>query len=536
MSARTSRRAPAARGWWRRGSGGRGPRRLPGSGPVLVAVPALLLAGLVLTGIVLLAPEPVVLGAQRLAAYAIVVAGASVLVSRVGAADLALAAAVGIGAYGGGVAPALAGLPSMLGLVTGAGAGAAIGALAGAVHGRLGRVLGALASLAVALAVVALLAAWPAGGGVAGFHAVPLPTPWGMRADLLVLGLVLATALAAATAWSRRRRAALASLSVRAPEVVLALGHRPAAATARAGLVAGSLCGLGGVALASVTGSVLPDAYGLEMTASLALAALIGGVAPWGPLVGAAVLWGPSTLWPLAPVVGTAPPLLVTGPLGVALLAVTRGRALTDLVPRAARATAPDTAADADGTAPPSPAADGSLRISDLPVLGRPVTLHLEAGEVLALTGPNGAGKSTLLAMIGGQLRDGGCVEIGGRRAPRGPRARARVGVARSWQRVPTLPAADVRAVAGADAAARQAAAWARTALGGAPEADGRGQLLLLAAHRPALALLDEPTDVEADRLLAFVRGLAAGGAAVLLVDHRPEVVAAADRVVELAP
>jgi ATP-binding cassette, subfamily C, bacterial CydCD len=59
---------------------------------------------------------------------------------------------------------------------------------------------------------------------------------------------------------------------------------------------------------------------------------------------------------------------------------------------------------------------------------------------------------------------------------------------------------------------------------------------VLLAARRPALALLDEPTDAEPEALLAFVRGLAAGGAAVLLVDHRREVVDAADRTVELAP
>lgn len=489
--------------------------------------------------VVAVAPEPVVLGAQRLAAYATIVAGAALLVSRIGAADLALAAAVAAGAYGGGVAPALLELPLAVGVVTGALAGALVGAPAGAVHGRLGRTMGALASLALAGAVVAALAAWPPGGGVAGFHAVALPTPWDVRADLLAVGLVLALALTVATAWSRRPVAAMGALAVRAPEVVLAVGERPAAVTARTGAVAGALCGVGGVCLAAVTGSVLPDAYGLELAAAVALAGLVGGVGLVGPLVGTGVAWGPSTLWPLAPVVGTAPPLLVAGPLGVALLALSRGRPLTDLGAWRRRADRPATpiAGTTAPSDPPAPAGgrDGSLVLRDLEVLGRPVSLTVAAGEVVVLTGPNGVGKSTLLAKVGGQLPDGGRVEIGGRTPPRGPRARAHLGVSRTWQQVPWLPAADLLDVVGQDPAA-QATAWARAVLGGQPEHDARGQLVLLAARRPALALLDEPTDVAPDRLLAFVHGLAAGGAAVLLVDHRPQVTTAAGRTVELVP
>jgi hypothetical protein len=47
-----------------------------------------------------------------------------------------------------------------------------------------------------------------------------------------------------------------------------------------------------------------------------------------GPVVGALLVWGPGTVWPLVPLVGTAPPLLVAGPLGLAVLAVRRGRPL----------------------------------------------------------------------------------------------------------------------------------------------------------------------------------------------------------------
>src|SRR5690606_10235881 len=90
----------------------------------------------------------------------------------------------------------------------------------------------------------------------------------------------------------------------------------------------GALLGVGGAAQTMVSGSVTPAAFGLPLAAALALAAVLGGAPPAGPLLGAPWLWGPSVLFPLAPVVGDAPPARTPGRAGLALLAWRRGRPL----------------------------------------------------------------------------------------------------------------------------------------------------------------------------------------------------------------
>jgi branched-chain amino acid transport system permease protein len=473
-----------------------------------------------------LAPEPVVLGALRLTALATAVTGATLLIGRVGAADLAVGPTVAAGAYAGGVATALLGWPVLVGLPLGAAAGAGVGAASGALHGRLGRLLGALTSLTLGGGLVALIAAWPEGGGVAGFHAVGLPTPLGDRADLAAVGLVLLGALALHDRLVDGRSAAAASVAVRAPVVAAALGRHPTRDAARVGAAGGALLGLGGVSLAAVDGSVMPAAYGLELTAALALAALLGGASVLGPVLGTLVVWGPGTVWPLVPLVGTAPPLLVVGPLGLALLALRGGR---PLLPGPAPRTSPPAAAPSPAPRPPSRRVTLVARGLATPA-GR-LDLRVEPGEVVALVGPNGAGKSTVLARLGGQLPDGGRVELGGEPAPRGAVARARGGVGRTWQRPPAVPPGDVERLLLDEPDARRAAGWAEQVLG---RVNPDPALRWLAARGPAVALLDEPTDVPADRLVVYLRGLAEAGTAVLVVDHRPEVVAAAHRAVAL--
>ncbi|MFG2557356.1 thiol reductant ABC exporter subunit CydD [Streptomyces sp. NPDC048496] len=190
-------------------------------------------------------------------------------------------------------------------------------------------------------------------------------------------------------------------------------------------------------------------------------------------------------------------------------------------------------------------------------------SLVVEEGETVALVGPSGVGKSTLLHVVLGFAEpDEGRVRVGGADlailAPERWRERIAWVPQRPHLFAGTIaenvrlarPDADDSAVT---AALRDAGAYdfvadlpdgAQTLLGedGAGLSAGQRQRLALAraflADRPLL-LLDEPTaslDGETEAgIVDAVRRLAAGRT-VLLVVHRPALLAVADRVVTLEP
>ena len=150
--------------------------------------------------------------------------------------------------------------------------------------------------------------------------------------------------------------------------------------------------------------------------------------------------------------------------------------------------------------------------------------LSLAPGTVTGLIGPNGAGKTTALEAISGLVpASGGRIALTG--TPIGHLAahrRARLGLARTFQSqelFEDLTVAENLLVAG-----------------GAPVADDRLPARLTSAERstlamdralaagPSVVLLDEPAagldDTGRRALAARLRALAAGGTAVLLVDH----------------
>jgi thiol reductant ABC exporter CydD subunit len=188
-------------------------------------------------------------------------------------------------------------------------------------------------------------------------------------------------------------------------------------------------------------------------------------------------------------------------------------------------------------------------------------SFHVQRGEVVALTGPSGCGKSTLLAVVLGMLvpSAGSVVVRGG-----GAAADVRSLDADAWRGavawVPQVPYLFAGSVADniclgargpvsiddvADALARVGLADVTPDLvlgeRGAGLSSGQRRRVGIAralVRRTPVLLLDEPTagldDTAEAAVLHAVREAADGGAAVLLVAHRPGAISGADRAVAI--
>ena len=186
-----------------------------------------------------------------------------------------------------------------------------------------------------------------------------------------------------------------------------------------------------------------------------------------------------------------------------------------------------------------------------IPVLRR-VDLAVAAGELAVIAGASGSGKSTLLNVLGLlEEADAGVVSYGGRAVSglsRSARSRARgrnVGfVFQSFLLLPSLTALEnvllaARYVGAGGAAARQRAEALLEEFGLAARRDHHppqlsgGEQQRVAFCRavfndPPLLLADEPTgnldDANGRVISEALRRRAAGGSAVVVVSHRPDV------------
>lgn len=179
------------------------------------------------------------------------------------------------------------------------------------------------------------------------------------------------------------------------------------------------------------------------------------------------------------------------------------------------------------------------------------LTLSLTAGEVHALLGTNGTGKSTLANMIMGCH---GYTPVSGEIYFSGAlinnlkiHERARLGISMAWQEPARFEGVRVRdyltlgAVTEKPASALQLVGLEparyldrmvdRTLSGGERK---RIELASILALRPRLAILDEPDSgidmLSTDDIIRVLDRLRSGGSAVLLITHRDEIAAAADR------
>ena len=173
------------------------------------------------------------------------------------------------------------------------------------------------------------------------------------------------------------------------------------------------------------------------------------------------------------------------------------------------------------------------------------VGLDVMPGSLTAMIGPNGAGKTTLFALMSGFLRpDAGTVRFDGRDITgQAPHLNARAGMTRTFQIVQPFASQTVREniAVGAHlhepgrAAALVAAAAVAQRVGLSPQLDkpagdltvaGRKRLELARAlaTQPKLLLLDEVlaglNPQEIGEMIPVVRGIAASGITVLMIEH----------------
>ncbi|MDB4987816.1 MAG: ABC-type multidrug transport system, ATPase component [Myxococcaceae bacterium] len=176
------------------------------------------------------------------------------------------------------------------------------------------------------------------------------------------------------------------------------------------------------------------------------------------------------------------------------------------------------------------------------------VSLHVAAGEGMALLGPNGSGKTTLLSLLAGVLRPDAGVALAAGRSVRERSAR------RSIAFVPQHPAVYDELTGGENVAlfgklhglrgpalehgVREALTaaelWPLRELRASAYSGGMRRRLSLACalvHAPALLLLDEPFEgVDDDSRAHLLEVLAAskrGGVALVLSTHRLDEVSA---------
>jgi thiol reductant ABC exporter CydD subunit len=185
-----------------------------------------------------------------------------------------------------------------------------------------------------------------------------------------------------------------------------------------------------------------------------------------------------------------------------------------------------------------------------------PVTLRLDPGETVAVVGPTGCGKSTLVnALLGFVPPRTGQIRVGSAELRDLEPDRWRDGIAYVPQR-PYLFAGtvaeniDLRGDASLPAVTRGARLAQLDDLpdglstvvgdGGAGLSAGQRQRVALArafVHGGGLVVLDEPTanlDAKTESELVGAIQLLARGRTVLLITHRPALILAADRVVDL--
>jgi ABC-type branched-subunit amino acid transport system ATPase component/ABC-type branched-subunit amino acid transport system permease subunit len=320
----------------------------------------------------------------------------------------------------------------------------------------------------------------------------------------------LACLVVAAATAARLRRTGVGRTTIAVrdnPDAAAAYTVGPARTKLRAFALAGAIAGLGGIVLAGSIESIPNDRFftvgdSLQLVAMVVIGGL-GSVA--GAVLGALWVVGLPAFFPdseLVPLLTSSLGLLVLLlylPGGLVQIAYAARDALLE---RAERRLGPAPAKQRDrlpvpvsSVRPPlgtdRPAIDvrgARVRFGGIAAVDD-VTLTVGAGEIVGLIGTNGAGKSTLMNAVGGFVPASGRVELlGADVSGRGPAARARAGLGRTFQAAALFPELTVRETVAV-----------------ALEARGRTGLLSAALWLPRSVRGERARRAEADELIDFL-------------------------------
>ena len=512
----------------------------------------------------------------RVGAFAIAATGVAIVSGLAGQISLGHAGLMAAGAYTSAGLAVHAGWPFAAAAVVGTVLAALVGVAFGVPSLRVRGQYLALATLGGGFIIWQLVRQLTSvTGSDFGLAGVPPPRLFGstlgpLGSALLAMAFVALALIAAGNL--ERSRAGRAFRAVRDSETgASASGISVYRAKLSAFVVSAILAGLAGALFAHTEGFIAPGQFDPAQSFKLVLAAVLGGLtSPYGAALGAALILGPSELFPSAFSWLDRYQLVAWGP--VALLVVFRWPdgvvgGIARLW-RRYRGREVAFAREASASQIPLPPITASTRGVPLLIARgvrksfgglralHEVSLEVQAGTIHALIGPNGSGKTTLIDCVTGATRaDAGTVELAGRRIDRlSPDRVAALGVGRTFQQVAlfgtmtatenVLTGAHTRlrggvgiGVLGIDTTGdeREEARSILASVGLAGHEDERAnalsygqrkrlELARALALRPRLLLLDEPAagrnEPEILELGRFLKKLRAAGLTILLVEH----------------
>jgi branched-chain amino acid transport system permease protein len=490
--------------------------------------------------------------------YLIAAVSLNLLRGEAGQISFGQGALFGAAAYGTAMAAGLHGVNIVASMAIGVGASLLFGLLLALPALRVQGYYLAFVTIAAALVFPELLRAYDE--HTQAITGIPVFVP--KAGETLFLGMdwvavaIVSFAIAALFAHGVLRSSLLGRqmrVAAQSPEAALSLGIGPGRLRVAAFLLSALGTGIAGALYVPLFGFVSPGAFPLHLSILLYFAVVVGGGKTLiGPIAGIYLLY----ILPNNVLTGLVEyRLLVYGAIAFAIMyffpdglmgtirewlrrLVSGERATVAIESLVSAKGGPAAAAEADEREPILSVRDATKTFGAVRALDG-VTLDVRAGEIHGLVGPNGCGKTTLLNALSGfvRLQSGDVIVDGVRMNRRSARARARHGVARTfqtprvfedmsvWENVDVVRAGG-DGVLSAGALERVRGIWDASQASALPHAQRRLlEIVRVLRTKPRILLLDEPAaGLSAEERVAFADSLRLlsreAGMTIVLVEH----------------